>query len=564
MTPNDRQLWLLIKNQLPDYLRNDNAYSALVAFLQAYYTWLQQSGNAAEVISDTKFRIDIDTTIDEFVSFFTNEFIPDFPVIYDPNESNPDTKKHQRDLLSRVVKNADKIYTKKSVEDSYRTLFRILYDEEIQFFYPNTVILKPSDGRWSLPTSVKVTFVSGDFNSFDLTYGSAFAQESADGSLEFITGASATVESIIATETILGTVYELFLTTGTIVNPSRTYTQQTGNSAPFTPGNRVRLTLGSNVAIGTIVPVPSVITVNDTVGGHAVGDVLHPADGMVTVNTAIQMQVKSVDANGFIKAINVVDSGVNIANNQTVIVDASLNAVGSCTIGGVTYYPGRYTAIKGFLSDQIKLRGPLTSKFLPDGHIKDDYYQEFSYVIKSGISIKEWGSIVKSLLHPAGYQFFGNISIFPSASSNGRNLLGMFDFNQDDINQLDDVGAQLYYLLIILIYHVMVTTPRSIAEEVLNPQIFLSPTNILGPTGQTLNRFMMLFPPYSGGTTYYGDVLPASDVDLPGSLSVDAWDSREDGNTQIKDFANYLVAPFLADPRAVKTNITPPTYTIIA
>ena len=44
------------------------------------------------------------------------------------------------------------------------------------------------------------------------------------------------------------------------------------------------------------------------------------------------------------------------------------------------------------------------------------YYQSFSYVIKTGQTIDNWNDVVKKLLHPAGFAFFGEVVIFTNAS----------------------------------------------------------------------------------------------------------------------------------------------------
>lgn len=58
----------------------------------------------------------------------------------------------------------------------------------------------------------------------------------------------------------------------------------------------------------------------------------------------------------------------------------------------------RYLNHDGFLSD---------NKYIQDSY----FYQDFSYVIKTSQTIERWRDIVKKLLHPAGFAFFGQINI---------------------------------------------------------------------------------------------------------------------------------------------------------
>lgn len=59
---------------------------------------------------------------------------------------------------------------------------------------------------------------------------------------------------------------------------------------------------------------------------------------------------------------------------------------------------GRYNDNKGFLSDRIKLQ--------------DSYfYQQFSYVVRTGNNLSVWADAFNRLVHPSGFVFFGEILI---------------------------------------------------------------------------------------------------------------------------------------------------------
>lgn len=55
-----------------------------------------------------------------------------------------------------------------------------------------------------------------------------------------------------------------------------------------------------------------------------------------------------------------------------------------------------------------------TNRYIQDSR----FYQSFSYVIKTGQTISNWRDSVKKLLHPSGFAFFGEVSIFSEALSN--------------------------------------------------------------------------------------------------------------------------------------------------
>lgn len=80
--------------------------------------------------------------------------------------------------------------------------------------------------------------------------------------------------------------------------------------------------------------------------------------------------------------------------------DGKANAESSI-IRGTFSYPGRYLNDDGHLSSY---------NFLQDAH----YYQSFSYVIRTKISIDKYRQELKSLTHPAGTKLFGEVQIVDS------------------------------------------------------------------------------------------------------------------------------------------------------
>jgi len=63
-----------------------------------------------------------------------------------------------------------------------------------------------------------------------------------------------------------------------------------------------------------------------------------------------------------------------------------------------TYPKGIFVTNDGFLSDK---------KFMQDSY----YYQQFSYVLRTGKNIADWKNAFTRLIHPAGFKFFGEIAI---------------------------------------------------------------------------------------------------------------------------------------------------------
>jgi len=71
-----------------------------VAFLKAYFEYMEQSGNAVDAIRSLKDNQDIDRTIDSFVEYFRKEFMLNIPK--DILADKRTLVKHIRDFLSHA------------------------------------------------------------------------------------------------------------------------------------------------------------------------------------------------------------------------------------------------------------------------------------------------------------------------------------------------------------------------------------------------------------------------------------------------------------------------------
>ena len=72
-----------------------------------------------------------------------------------------------------------------------------------------------------------------------------------------------------------------------------------------------------------------------------------------------------------------------------------------------TYPKGLFTTANGFLSNK---------KFLQDSF----YYQQFSYVLRTGKNLADWSNAFTRLVHPAGFKFFGEIAILVQLLDQGN------------------------------------------------------------------------------------------------------------------------------------------------
>jgi len=144
-----------ISTQVPEFIRSQDPN--FVAFLQAYFKWLEDSahGNVVYQIRNLLNYKLIDQTTDDFIKYFKNDFLPYFPDSIALDER-------------KLLKAATKFYQKKGSEESIQFLFRVLYNKDAEIYYPKQNILRLSVGKWQLPQSIKLTLSDVNLN-FDIS-----------------------------------------------------------------------------------------------------------------------------------------------------------------------------------------------------------------------------------------------------------------------------------------------------------------------------------------------------------------------------------------------------------
>ena len=68
-----------INDKLPEFVRQD--HRKFVLFLETYYKWLEDNENAFFAPSSTFGLLDIDETPEEFIKYFKQQYMADFPEV---------------------------------------------------------------------------------------------------------------------------------------------------------------------------------------------------------------------------------------------------------------------------------------------------------------------------------------------------------------------------------------------------------------------------------------------------------------------------------------------------
>ena len=138
-----KEISQLIESQFPAVYREDG--ETLVAFVQAYYEFLESSNKYSYNIGRQMFDIDdIDTTLDEFISHFKETYLADFPYALTTDKRF-------------AIKNIGDFYKAKGSERSLQLLMKLVFNEQVTIYNPSYDVLRASDSQWVKPKYIEVT-----------------------------------------------------------------------------------------------------------------------------------------------------------------------------------------------------------------------------------------------------------------------------------------------------------------------------------------------------------------------------------------------------------------------
>lgn len=108
-----------------------------MAFIKAYYEWMETTNQPQHELKKLTEYKDIDDTLDEYIEYFRRTIMAEVP----------ENAVADKRLLAKHIKD---FYQSKGTLASYKLLFRILYNEDVEVNYPADQILKISDGDWRI------------------------------------------------------------------------------------------------------------------------------------------------------------------------------------------------------------------------------------------------------------------------------------------------------------------------------------------------------------------------------------------------------------------------------
>lgn len=174
----------LIENQFPSFYKEEGPQ--FIAFVKAYYEWLESANNIIYHTRRLPDYRDIDTTVDEFILQFKEKYLKNIQF---------DTATNKQLL----IKNSLNLYRSKGTERSIDLFFKLVYGTSAEVRYPADNILRVSDGIWERPEYLEITYSR---------YNVDYVGKQIIGSLS---GAKAFVEKFIRRRTSTGYVDILYI-----------------------------------------------------------------------------------------------------------------------------------------------------------------------------------------------------------------------------------------------------------------------------------------------------------------------------------------------------------------
>lgn len=306
--PIEKKISNFVESQFPQFYLDEGPN--FVAFVKAYYEWLESDGQAINQARNLFDIRDIDNTMDAFLSHFQEKYLYGIPFT---TIANP------RFLLKHILD----VYRSKGSIDCYKLLFKLIYNQDVEIYLPGKDLLKPSDGTWVQPRYIEVTQNSNL---------GAFVGQTITG---FTSKTTAIVESYITqpiNSNIISTLYisnmlpkgGSFITGEKIVIQSQISNTAAVTAAPAVVGSLDSLTIfngGQGFNVGDVIAIAHLDSNNNIISNGIDG----------------QLRVSSVSRGNGALNFNIVKGGFGYTSNTNIFV---YNGTGDSTGNGASFNLG--------------------------------------------------------------------------------------------------------------------------------------------------------------------------------------------------------------------------------
>jgi len=280
----------VVGNQIPDFITDDS--NNFKQFLEAYYEWMQTVYLPQSHLENIR---DIDTTVDMFVEHFKNDIMQ--PI---PEQALTDKR-----LLAKRIQD---IYRSKGTEQSYKFLFRILFNEDAELFFPKTALLRPSSGTWSARTVIRITDATGGDPLGLIGQTISQTQAVGDGTFRTVTGF---VENAVSTQIGSKTVTDL-----TMDDESITSTFEAEDEFNIKSITATSLTTGATIT-ATVVSIITGFNITDGGSYYDIGDLITIVS---PTGSEARGEITEIDS-GSVTGVTIENVGAGYKINDEIIFD---------------------------------------------------------------------------------------------------------------------------------------------------------------------------------------------------------------------------------------------------
>lgn len=148
----EKKISSFVESQFPQFYLDEGPN--FVAFVKAYYEWMESEGGAIYGSRNLFDFRDIDNTPDTmpwnstslngFLEHFQRKYLYSIPFNVIVNK---------RFLLKHILD----VYRSKGTISCYKLLFRLIYNEDVDVYLPGVNVLRLSDGKWNQPLYLEVS-----------------------------------------------------------------------------------------------------------------------------------------------------------------------------------------------------------------------------------------------------------------------------------------------------------------------------------------------------------------------------------------------------------------------
>lgn len=409
-----------IPGQLSSHINEE--YPLFVEFLSGYYEWLESTDSPYHKLHNHLSALDLKESLDGYSRHLKNEYLSTIPekVLAD------------KEIL---IKHSKQFFQSLGSEKSFQFLFKILYNEDIELYYPKNDILRASNATWIDNENLMYVSNSGNVNNF-LYRRITQTREPFPGVFEY---ATATVNRIINRYANKFNFAELYLNDiigefdlnypivvddvaewilpiadgVEVVTPGLNYTVD--NNLTYAGDSTFDINIQAtgqgiiDTRYTTIMTANElVVKVNDnpitgfTYDGKMLAHASIVQGAIVTITFPVYsgfVSINRVGTLGQIASVSLIDTPFGIVEPQLYTSDDGGSG------GSIRIIPALTKRIEGYFLDNESFLS--TNKVLQDS----EYYQDYSYVIKAGIGVDRYRDVVMSVLHPAGLKMYGEVNI---------------------------------------------------------------------------------------------------------------------------------------------------------